>query len=194
VSDRVPIVLRDRLQVGKIGLTDPNPLSPITLENTSGARIVIGVADSSIVLADVSTPTSVALAEMYRGAPGPAGPPGPGTTITLQSAIAFPAFLAIGYGATGLAMPADPTQPNSYSFVGVNTNAADDINDFVEIVTTGVVTNPAWNFVPRKPVFVGENGELTQVIPSNPGNISHAIGSAQSPVSILVRPYFPVRL
>lgn len=206
MSKRVPIVLKDRLQVGRIGLADPNPLSPITLENNSGAKIVIGVSDSSVVLQNLENAAYLAVTEMFRGAtgepgpPGEAGAPGSGSTIHLSAAYAIEAFSAVGFGAppgggsSDHAILNDPLSPNLYSFAGISLNSACGINDSIEVATSGPVTNPAWNFEPRRVVFAGPDGTLTQEVPTAPGTLIHAIGIAMTPTTMNLRPLISVRL
>lgn len=52
-----------------------------------------------------------------------------------------------------------------------------------QVVKRGKVENPAWNWIPNKPLFAGINGNLQQTLPVAPNTV-HKVGWAITPTKI----------
>jgi hypothetical protein len=77
--------------------------------------------------------------------------------------------------------------------IGVTLGAA-AANSEVLIKTSGEVTDSSWNWATLGPVFLGQNGLLTQVSPGPPALFSQIIGQAIAPTSIIVNIQSPIVL
>lgn len=57
----------------------------------------------------------------------------------------------------------------------------------VDVLITGTMIEPSWSWTPGAPVYLGVNGQLTQVPPAAPGAVFLAqVGTATSPTSLFV--------
>jgi hypothetical protein len=77
-------------------------------------------------------------------------------TVTIEN------FTILSRGSNGL-IPADCFDLNTWRVAGISLNAS--INGGSVLVQyTGSLTNPNWNWDLTRPIYVGQNGQLTQVI------------------------------
>ena len=81
-----------------------------------------------------------------------------------------------------MALKADKDSNNDLGLLGITMNAA-ILNDKVKVILYGVMTEPTWSFN-AGPVFLGNDGALTQIKPST--GIVILIGQAISATSLLV--------
>lgn len=102
-------------------------------------------------------------------------------TITAQEAVG--AYRAIGYDGMY-------TQPNADSlsiYAGV-TRMATIVDDPINVVRSGLMTENAWTWTPDAPIFIGIDGVLTQSQPLA-GNPIRRIGWAISATELNLDPY-----
>ena len=95
-------------------------------------------------------------------------------------------FRAIAVSSAGLAEYADFNNPDhAGAVIGIS------LDGLVTIRPIGGVTNPAWDWTPGLPVFVGPDGFLTQ--DGSGGVFVQPIGTAKSANEITIRIGLPVR-
>lgn len=80
---------------------------------------------------------------------------------------------------------ADHTQiEHRHAVFGVTKNAAQE-GDQVAVVQRGLLKEPSWTWVPKNPIFVGAEGNLTQDVPTT--GFALVLGYAVSETEINVR-------
>lgn len=110
-----------------------------------------------------------------QGIPGPAG----GTAYTLMSDVPLGGHRAIIPEVVGMdtfaryASNLDLTHANKVIGITVAASAADTP---ASIVRSGEVTEPSWNWTMNMPVYLGDNGLLTQTPPEAPALFSLIVG------------------
>jgi hypothetical protein len=77
--------------------------------------------------------------------------------------------------------------------VGITLGASDS-NNKVFIRTSGEVVEPSWNWSKFGPVFLGQNGLLTQSSPGPPAFFSQVVGQAIGPTQIVINIQPPIVL
>ena len=127
------------------------------------------------------------------GPPGPPGPPGGAgqSFVQLTAAQALGGHRAVRVRA-GQADYADCREVGApHALLGVTT-AAVSAGQAATIQQSGVMTEPAWRWQPGRPVFLGEQGALTQTAPAS-GVIS-VVGVALSAQSVALGLRAPIVL
>lgn len=76
--------------------------------------------------------------------------------------------------------------------IGLTTHAAIENVD-IEIMLEGYITESGWSLVAGQPIFVGNNGQITQVAQSSPG-YSLIIGFAENSNTIFIEKKTPIIL
>ena len=110
-----------------------------------------------------------------QGIPGPAG----GTTFSMLGDFPLGGHRVVVPEAFGLdvfpryASNADILHAHKVLGVTISASAA---NEPVFIIRNGDVTEPSWNWVPNLPVYLGDNGLLTQTPPESPALFSLIVG------------------
>ena len=154
---------------------------------------VAAVVERAVAIATITTTRGTSAAVVRERAPvatvadgqGPAGPPGRDA----DAAIAEVAVIALSghravrpvAGGVAYASASDPAQANT--LIGVTRTAA-AAGALVDLATTGeIVEEPSWTWA-IGPVFLGENGALTQVAPGI--GFVQRVGIAVSPTKIAV--------
>lgn len=100
------------------------------------------------------------------GTPGPAGPPGPaGADTTLVASVALSGHRTISVDAAGEAVYASCLDSTAQRVAGLSGHAAAQGNPLV-IHSLGPLDWPAANLTPDAPLFLGEDGALTEVAPT----------------------------
>lgn len=78
--------------------------------------------------------------------------------------------------------------------VGMTTSAS-VLGATSEVFTLGVFTEPSWNFDVNLPIYLGDSGLITQVIPSKPASLfSQIVGYVISPTKIYLQIETPIVL
>jgi hypothetical protein len=122
-----------------------------------------------------------------QGPPGPPGPPGSGgpQTVVLQAAIALGGHRIVCVDSAGQAIYPDRSNPaHADAVVGITTGAASAGAD-VTVQTTGEMIESSWSWSPG-PIWVGDNGLLTQTSPTS--GWVQMIAIALSATKIVVTP------
>lgn len=110
-----------------------------------------------------------------RGEMGPAGPSG-GSSIVVTSDIAIGGNRAVVVDASNHAQYAsNQTLTHANKVVGISINAA-AAGDSINVLRSGEITEPSWNWTLDQPVYLADNGTLTQTPPSNPALFSLIVG------------------
>lgn len=128
---------------------------------------------------DVSEPLRIVVGTGYN-----MNPTGTGTLdVTITAKQVMGAYRAVGYDGFY-------TQPDADSlatYAGVS-RMATIVDDPINVVRQGLMTEPAWTWTPDAPIFIAANGVLTQTLPSA-GNPVRRIGWAISATEINLDPY-----
>lgn len=126
-----------------------------------------------------------------QGLRGPAGPVGPagGTTIEKMAAMPLGGHRIVRSTGTNMADYADNRfADHGDDILGLTLEAAAS-GATVRIANGNEVTEPSWNWIPQQPIFLGENGVLTQTPPEPDGTAAFIVevGFAQAPTVVMVR-------
>ena len=150
------------------------------------------VSDPSIQTVVVDSPVQTYI--VASGGQGPAGRPGDGTTFRYPAGSNIGGHRAVIVGVNGSVEYADAnTLSHAYAVLGVTIDASDGAN--VTVQRIGEISEPSWNWIPRQPVFLGLNGELTQVPPSPQNAVfSLVLGFASTETKLTVDVSFPIML
>lgn len=128
------------------------------------------------------------LVELRQGLPGARGAPGaPG-----GSGLQYPAGVALG-GHRVVYARADGKLDYASNLVAAHgdrvigvTVASASANEDATLVSFGPIEEPSWNWVANTPVYLGTNGQMTQVPPASPAAFIMRIGVPTSPTSLFV--------
>ena len=129
-----------------------------------------------------------------EGPQGPVGPPGAGGESSLSVISQCVAGEIISghravYKKNGSVYYADKdTEESVFGLLGISAGAA-LIGGAVNLVFAGELTEPSWNWVCPAPIFIGNNGILTQVTPASGWLV--IIAKSISPTTIWVKPEEP---
>jgi hypothetical protein len=130
-----------------------------------------------------------------EGAQGPPGPPGVGGESSLSVISQCVAGEIISghravYKKNGSIYYADKDVEESVSgLLGISAGAA-LIGGAVNLVFAGELTEPSWNWVYPAPIFIGNNGTLTQNHPLSGWMV--IIAKSISPTTVWVNPEEPI--
>lgn len=133
------------------------------------------------------------------GSPGPAGPPGPpgasDSRITRTAAEALSGHRAVTLDPGGQLVYASNDEPEHLGApVWVTTGAA-LAGDLAEALMFGPMDEITWNWTPGTPVYLGQNGVLTQTPPAAPAAFFLAqVGFATSATSLFVDRFPSIKL
>lgn len=123
------------------------------------------MSDSAIVR-KLST-SSVVMAAGRQGPAGAQGPIGPagGSALPVVAGVALGGHRLVVLNASGQAIYADCTQPAHAGKVLGLTLGAIAAGDNGDVLRSGEVVEPSWNWTLDQAVFLGSNGLLTQTQP-----------------------------
>lgn len=174
----------------------------IVLAPTRTVSLALTGANGSLRL-NTGAGIAVALDPIIRGAKGDKGDtgdagPGAGPIQSLQG-IAGPALgghRAVGMDDTGVYRYASNATPADVLRVAGITVGAAASGAAVSVQTNGPITEPSWSWTPDAPVYLGQNGGLTQTAPTLASGavFSMAIGIALTPTSMFLRLNTPIYL
>lgn len=103
--------------------------------------------------------------------------------VTITALEAVGQYRAVGYD--GLYTQTDVDSLAAYAGV---TRMATIVGDPINVVRSGLITEPAWTWTPDAPVFIAADGVLTQTQPAA-GNPVRRIGWAISATELNLDPY-----
>lgn len=145
------------------------------------------VGSSKSIVTEVERAGDVDVIEVAIGPPGPQGPPGPagGTTITRIGAIALGGHRMVRMNSAGLLEYADCSdQTHGDDTLGMTTSASvQGAEAYVQ--PSGPIEFNGWAWTPGEPVFLGQNGLVTQTPPDD--GFVQTIGYAETATSIFLR-------
>lgn len=149
-------------------------------------------SEAGTVVVETDGPTQSVVID--TGQEGPPGPPGPAGDGSLLSKVAVGAIgghrVVIASGADGAALADKDTPAHMFKVLGITTGAA--VNGAsVEISVFGEVTEPSWSWS-EGPVWLGNNGLLTQTLPST--GFQLMIGTAIAPTVLMLKIGAPISL
>ena len=148
---------------------DPN--SQQTLE--------ISTVVNELLIETVESPTVIETA----GAQGPAGPQGPSNQFeTHLAGQVLGGNRAVVLNTQGKLVYSDISSEDSF-VVGITTSSAVE-NELTQIQIAGTMTEPSWNWIPGKPIYVSVLGVLTQTAATT--NQLITVGIAYKPTSIFI--------
>ena len=111
-------------------------------------------------------------------------------TTSLLAAVDLEAFRVVAYTDAGLVYADQNTPSLAHSTVGILLNSV-TTNAIGNVETDGVLVYPDWNWDANRPLFVGDNGQLTQ---DPTGWVIQQVAIALSPTKIIVDIQEPVIL
>lgn len=128
-----------------------------------------------------------------EGQQGPPGPPGAAGTayISLQSVNALGGHRAVRLAASVLIYADNTDVAGANALLGLTLGAVGE-GGTANIQTSGLLTEPSWNWTADQPVFVGANGVPVQ--PSPATGYSLVLGVATSPTQIFIGARTPIIL
>lgn len=164
------------------------PITRTVVQDTSTPR-VLHQQDGATAVVDRQTSDVLQVHQGERGLPGPQGAPGPAGGTSFQGT----SLTALG----GHRVVRGPRGALSYASADDATHADDVQGITLHAVSAGVLVNvqggdevvePSWAWTPFEPVYLGLNGQLTQVIPERPNAaFLLTIGFASGATSLVVR-------
>ena len=147
--------------------------------------VVLQKTDSRIVVAS--------------GAQGPAGRSGAigrtaGNALTVTAGISLGGHRMIVINTSGLAILADASIPeHAYKVLGLTLGAAAS-GSSVDVLRSGELDEPSWHWTLDAPVFLGQNGLLTQDLPAPPSLFSLIVGFPVTTTKLFVALREPIYL
>jgi len=132
------------------------------------------------------------LTEAVQGPTGPPGPTGTGYESTFVAGIDLSGHRAVVFNDVGKLVYADASSPSQgHAVVGITTNAA-LTDDNVTVKTYGDFEELSWNWTINLPIYLGNNGVLTQT--QQPGAFVLVMGVAISQTKMFVNIRQPIFL
>lgn len=99
---------------------------------------------------------------------GPQGPRGANgsTDLVMNAGVNVSAFMALKVNFLGKVIPCGNTSINEVnSYIGLATNSASAGQDVI-VKTAGLIEDASFTFILNSPIFIGSNGQLTQIFPT----------------------------
>lgn len=142
-------------------------------------RTVAGVlADRTVAAAILDRTVSGLVAAGQQGVAGIQGPIGPagGSAIDVVAGAALSGHRIVYLDASYKAQYAS-NQTASHALVALGlTLGAAALDETVSVQRSGEVTEPSWSWTLEQPVYLGDNGLLTQTAPTSPALFQRIIG------------------
>lgn len=129
------------------------------------------------------------------GPKGPQGPPGPAGGESMRRISDAPLGGQRIVRATGAETVnyADNTQPGQGDDVlGLTVTATGGAGAEIFVVNGAEVIDPSWSWTPLEPLYLGQNGLMTQVPPPDAAAFTLVVGFATSATSVMIRIEHPV--
>ena len=145
---------------------------------TSASQLRIGRPENTVIISPMGA----------RGLPGASGASG-GNTVELVAGEDIGGQRVVMNKLGRAYYASHDNMEGAHSVMGMTSGAA-MAGSSVTVVVTGEITEPSWNFIVGRPVFVGANGVLTQFAP-NSGYIK-IVGFAVAPNKIYIQQHQPI--
>lgn len=129
------------------------------------------------------------------GQRGPQGEPGPSADsglliVTRLAGEDLGGHRGVKIALDGLAYYAEPTDEDIEATIGVTTGAAEE-QATVDIQTGGGMEEGGWDWAPGGSIYLGEDGVLTQVVPTE--GAVYRLGTATGSTTIVIDPRLVAR-
>lgn len=148
------------------------PSIPVEIE-TIFTQVFVEVDETVVVIESV-------------GAQGPPGPPANSMTIQLVSGMSLSGHRAVTRDPAGaIVYASNDDSVNLNTPVWLSLNAA-DIGEAVNVLMFGFAEEPSWSWTPDAPLYLGQNGVVTQIPPVAPAIFLTQIGYAISPTTVFI--------
>jgi hypothetical protein len=130
----------------------------------------------SYVTAETTEVSVVAVGQQGpAGSRGPVGPSG-GSALTVTAGAALGGHRVVYLDAFEKAQYAsNQTASHALVMLGMTLGAA-VLDDPVDVQRSGEVTEPTWDWILEQPVYLGDNGLLTQTPPNSPALFQRIVG------------------
>lgn len=140
----------------------------------------------------------LSLGSLFKGDPGPPGDAGPGAgpiqTLIGTAGETLGGHRAVGLDTTGRFTYCDNSiRFDAFRACGITTGAASTDAD-VTVQTQGELTESGWSWTPDLPIYLGANGQLTQIAPTGSPLFNIPFGVALTATSMFVRLGIPTFL
>lgn len=99
--------------------------------------------------------------------------------------------MGVMQSAGGVVPAMTDTLAEAAAFVGIAQQAGTPPGN-IAVVSYGPISDTGWNWTAYQPVYLADNGGLTQTAPS--AGISLTVGFSLAPTEIFVRPLSPIQL
>lgn len=145
---------------------------PVDVHNIYPGMETLGGAGSPVVVekVDVIERHVVTMGAIGpRGPMGPVGPMGPAGASTLNATAGTPlgGHRVLAVDVSGNAVYADCTvRGHINKLIGLTTNAV-GVGETFDVVALGRVEEPSWNWDVSLPIYLGKDGAMVQIIPSD---------------------------
>lgn len=147
-----------------------------------GTRVIVKKYETPVSV----NPYSTKVVKVNLGQQGPQGIPGIGAGFFGTVAENISGGRVVTSDSNGEIIYSNDIYP-----LGISTNAA-TIGGVVNILSTGSIIDPAFNFTPSLPIYQGLNGALTQLVPSF--GFIQQVGIAKSQTEIAIGIKSPIIL
>lgn len=174
------------------------PKSQITLTLQNDAARFDGSPKPTPVSTETlssSLPLEMAVKELVRGeagltgATGPRGPVG-GVGQLGVAETALGGHRVVTYNSSSRLVYADKDMPGHFGKVAGITQSAVAAGDVVTFIGLGMLEEPSWNWNLSKPIFLGNNGVLTQVLTRT--GFMQVVAFPVTPTSAFIRLQEPI--
>lgn len=126
-----------------------------------------------------------------QGPPGIQGPPGPsgsGSSSVIEIANSdLSGGRVVQIVGNSLVDYADKDSASVSNVLGITLNAAIQ-GDKVNVQTVGEITEPTWNWTLGSPIFLGNNGQLMQTVPTRGYSLQVAIPVSPTKINVAIMP------
>lgn len=109
-----------------------------------------------------------------------------GDVISIQAANDINAYTLVTHATNNRVTQADCN--THYFVIGMSAKATTQ-NNMCEIKNNGVIVNSGWNLTPNSPIYLGENGDISQ---TQNGLFSVNVGQALTQTSIFINIQQPI--
>lgn len=140
-------------------------------------KVSIDTTTNEVILTDqptrdvIVTQNAIPQIQIQTCAQGPVGPrgeqglPGASGSQQLVAAMDLGGHRVIAIDSSGQAIYADNRDTTAYRVQGISSTAA-VTGDMITVLSRGTLNYPANNLIPDEPIFLGQDGFLTQIPPS----------------------------
>lgn len=160
----------------------------ITVEPTIGFVVEVKSGDSVEVLQSVGRVVEV----VTEGPQGAKGEPG-GSTFSVTAGENLGGHRVVATNGADAAVYASSLVLNQANMVLGMTTAAVSVGGDVNVIRQGEVEEPSWNWTIGSPVYLGNNGVLTQTLP-NGAAFSLIVGFPVTPTKLFIALREPIIL